>query len=92
MRTISLRLDDTTEDILRRLCALENRTQTEIVKIALESLARHARPSPAVLAAKHGLVGGFASTEGDLAAGHSRRVKERLRSRRAAGPSSTAVK
>ena len=83
MRTISIRLDDHTDTVLAEHCRRYGLTQTEAIKTAIEQLAAQHRPTPAKLAAELGLVGGFRSTETDLAQNHSQRVKERLRAKRA---------
>ena len=82
MRTISIRLDDHTDAVLTEHCQRHGLTQTGAIKAAIEQLAGRHRPTPAELAAELGLVGGFRSTEGDLAENHSQRVKERLRAKR----------
>jgi hypothetical protein len=81
MRTISLRLDDHTNAILVTYCERHGLTQTDAVKAAIEQMAEAHRPTPAELAERFGLIGGFQSTEGDLAENHSQRVKERLRAK-----------
>lgn len=83
MRTISLRLDDHTDALLGALCERHGVTQTGAIKAAIEQLALSDKPTPAELAMQCGLIGGFRSTEGDLAQNHSQRVKERLRAKRA---------
>ena len=83
MRTISIRLDDHTDGVLTAYCERHGLTQTAVLKAAIEHLAEASRPSPAELAAQLGLVGAFRSAQGDLAANHSQRVKERLRAKRA---------
>lgn len=82
MRTISIRLDDHTDAVLTEHCQRNGLTQTDAIKTAIEQLAGQHKPTPAELAAELGLIGGFRSTEGDLAANHSQRVKERLRAKR----------
>ena len=82
MRTISIRLDDHTDAVLTAHCQRHGLTQTDAIKAAIELLAGRHKPTPAELAAELGLIGGFRSTEGDLARGHSQRVKERLRAKR----------
>ena len=83
MRTISIRLDDHTDAVLTEHCQRNGLTQTDAIKTAIEQMADQHRPTPAELAAELGLIGGFRSAEGDLAANHSQRVKERLRAKRA---------
>jgi len=83
MRTISIRLDDRTDALLAEHCQRHGLTQTDAVKAAIEQLAGQSRPTPAGLAAELGLIGGFRSSEGDLAENHSQRVKQRLRAKRA---------
>jgi hypothetical protein len=82
MRTISIRLDDHTDSVLIEHCQRNGLTQTDAIKAAIKHLAGRHKPTPAELAAELGLIGGFRSAEGDLAANHSQRVKERLRARR----------
>lgn len=82
MRTISIRLDDHTDAVLTEHCQRNGLTQTDAIKTAIEQLAGQHKQTPAELAAELGLIGGFRSTEGDLAANHSQRVKERLRAKR----------
>lgn len=82
MRTISIRLDDQTDSLLKAHCQRHGLTQTDAIKAAIEQLAARHRSTPAELAAELGLIGGFRSGEGDLAANHSQRVKERLRAKR----------
>ena len=83
MRTISIRLDDHTDAVLTEHCQRHGLTQTDAIKAAIAQLAGQHKPTPAELAAELGLIGGFRSTEGDLAQNHSQRVKERLRAKRA---------
>lgn len=83
MRTISVRLDDHTDAVLAELCQRNGVTQTDAIKSAIEQMAGRERPTPAQLAAELGLIGGFRSSERDLAANHSQRVKERLRAKAA---------
>ena len=82
MRTISVRLDDRTDALLAAICKRDGSTQTGALKAAIAQLADQPRPTPAELAAAAGLIGAFRSEEGDLAANHSARVKERLRAKR----------
>lgn len=83
MRTISVRLDDLTDAALAEYCRRRGLTQTDAVKSAIEQLAGQHRASPAELAAELGLIGGFGSTEGDLATSHALRIRERLSAKRA---------
>lgn len=76
MRTISVRLDDTSEATLEHLCQVLGLSQTDVVKAGLE-LLQHQRQSPAALAESLGLVGCFAS--GEQARDHSARLKQKLR-------------
>ena len=82
MRTISVRLDDRTDALLAAICERDGITQTGALKAAIEHLAENRRPTPGELAIELGLVGAFHGGEGDLAANHSQRVKERLRAKR----------
>jgi hypothetical protein len=81
MRTISIRLDDRTDALFRTFCARLGLSQSDALKAAIEHLAEQHRPSPAELAGQLGLIGSFRSAEGDLAANHSQRVKQRLRAK-----------
>lgn len=83
MRTVSFRLDDHTDALLTAHCERYGLTQTDAIKAAIEQMARTHKPTPAELARQFGLIGGFRSSEGDLAENHSQRVKERLRAKRA---------
>ena len=83
MRTISIRLDDHADAVLTEHCQRHGLTQTDAIKNAIEQLAGQHKPTPAQLAAELGLIGGFRSAEGDLAANHAQRVKERLSAKRA---------
>jgi hypothetical protein len=60
MRTISVRLDDGSEARLDSLCQSLGLSQTEVVKAGLASLQRQSA-SPAALAERLGLIGGFSS-------------------------------
>jgi hypothetical protein len=62
MRTISVRLDDGSEARLDSLCQSLGLSQTEVVKAGLASLHRQTA-SPAALAERLGLIGGFSSAE-----------------------------
>jgi hypothetical protein len=81
MRTISIRLDDHTDALFRAFCERHGVSQTNALKAAIQQLAEQHRPSPAKLAAQMGLIGGFRSGEGDLAANHSQALKQRLRAK-----------
>ena len=89
MRTISLRLDTRSDRVLRRLCAEGGRSQTDVIKDALQRLDADARATPAELANALGLVGAFASREGDLARAHARHLKDRLAAKAARARSAT---
>jgi len=60
MRTIFVRLDDGSEARLDSLCQSLGLSQTEIVKAGLALLQRQSA-SPAALAERLGLIGGFSS-------------------------------
>lgn len=79
MRTISIRLDDDTDALLREFCERQGLSQTNAVKAAIEQVAREARPTPDALARELGLVGSFSSGVGDLGRRHSEHIKARLR-------------
>jgi hypothetical protein len=86
MRTISLRLDDTTDAVLTDYCQRHGLTQTRAVRDAIlhlvETDARQTlRPTPAELAERFGLIGAFRSVEGDLGEQHAAHLKARLRAR-----------
>ena len=81
MRTISIRLDDRTDALFRAFCERHGISQTDALKAAIEQMAEQHRPSPAEIAAQLGLIGGFRSGDGDLAASHSQRLKQRLRAK-----------
>lgn len=81
MRTISIRLDEHSNAALIAHCVRYGLTQTDAIKAAITQLSSQHRPTPAALAAELGLIGGFRSEQGDLAANHSQRVKERLRAK-----------
>jgi Arc/MetJ-type ribon-helix-helix transcriptional regulator len=84
MRTISIRLDEHSDVALSAHCQRYGLSQTDAIKAAIKHLSDQDRPTPAMLAAELGLIGGFRSEQGDLAAHHSQRVKERLRAKRQA--------
>jgi predicted transcriptional regulator len=83
MRTISLRLDDATDAVLRRLAAQLSLTQTDVIKRALEHLAQRESPSPNALAEGLGLIGAFVGHAGSDTRSYSERVRARLQSKRA---------
>lgn len=92
MRSISVRLDVETDALLRTLCVRFSTSQTDVVRMALEALAKDTRPTPADLAEVLGLVGMFEggvassgkahSAAAHSAEAHSRAVKDRLAARR----------
>ncbi|MEI6739583.1 MAG: ribbon-helix-helix protein, CopG family [Gemmatimonadaceae bacterium] len=84
MRTISLRLDDKTDELLRQLCTDREQSQTDVIKDGLLVLARQTRRTPGELAEALGLIGLFDSGRGDVAERHREVVKDRLRAKRAA--------
>lgn len=77
MRTISIRLDERTDAVLRTLCERLGVGQAAAIKAAIEQLAAQYKPSPAKLAAQLGLIGAFRSGDSDLATNHSQRLKKR---------------
>lgn len=77
MRTLSLRLDDQTDALLRAYCARTGLSQTEVVKSGIAALAA-ALNTPAQVAESLGLVGCFDSGVGDLGRNHSQRLREKL--------------
>ena len=60
MRTISVRLDDSSEARLERLYQTLGLSQTDVVKAGLDLLQQHST-SPAALAEGLGLIGSFSS-------------------------------
>jgi Arc/MetJ-type ribon-helix-helix transcriptional regulator len=64
MRTISVRLDDGSEARLDNLCQALGLSQSEVVKAGL-ALLQQQSTSPAALAERLGLVGGFSSATAD---------------------------
>jgi len=81
MRTISIRLDDSTDAVFRAFCERHGLSQTNAIKAAIAQLAEQRKPSPAELAAQLGLIGAFRSGDGNRAADHSRQIKQRLRAK-----------
>lgn len=81
MRTLSVRLDDQTDALLRAFCARTGRTQSDAVKAGIAALAAHTE-SPVKLAEDLGLIGCFDSGVGDLGRNHSQRLREKLGSQR----------
>lgn len=77
MRTLSVRLDDQTDALLRAFCTRTGQTQSDAVKAGIAALAAQSE-SPAKLAADLGLVGCFDSGIGDLGRNHSQRLREKL--------------
>lgn len=77
MRTLSLRLDDQTDALLRAYCARTGVSQTEAVKSGIAALVATASP-PAQIAQALGLVGCFDSGIGDLGRNHAQRLREKL--------------
>ena len=77
MRTLSVRLDDQTDSLLRAFCARTGQTQSDAVKAGIATLAAQAE-SPAMLAEDLGLVGCFDSEVGDLGRNHSQRLRVKL--------------
>ena len=77
MRTLSVRLDDQTDALLRAFCARTGQTQSDAVKAGIAVLAAQS-DSPAKLAQDLGFVGCFDSGVGDLGRNHSQRLREKL--------------
>jgi len=77
MRTLSVRLDDQTDALLRAFCARTGQTQSEAVKAGIAALAARTE-SPVRLAEEMGLIGCFDSGVGDLGRNHSQRVRAKL--------------
>jgi hypothetical protein len=81
MRTLSVRLDDQTDALLRAFCARTGQTQSDAVKAGIAALAARSE-TPAQLAEDLGLVGCFDSGVGDLGRNHSQRLREKLAGKR----------
>jgi len=64
VRTISVRLDDSSEARLDNLCQTLGLSQTEVIKAGL-ALLQQQSTSPAALAERLGLVGSFSSATAD---------------------------
>jgi Arc/MetJ-type ribon-helix-helix transcriptional regulator len=82
MRTISVRLDDSSEARLERLCQTLGLSQTDVVKAGLDLLQQHST-SPAALAEGLGLIGSFSSAaqEGGITSrgrDHSALLRQKL--------------
>ncbi len=78
MRTISVRLDDSSEAKLDNLCQALGLSQSDVVKAGLD-LLQNQFASPAALAERLGLVGGFASGGEQETTSHARDHSGRLR-------------
>ncbi len=76
MRTLSVRLDDQTDALLRAFCARTGQTQSDAVKAGIAALAEQSE-SPGKLAQDLGLVGCFDSGVGDLGRNHTQRLREK---------------
>lgn len=76
MHTLSVRLDDQTDLMLRAFCLRTGLSKTEAVKSAIAALTAQT-PSPASLAASLELVGCCDSGVGDLGRNHSQRLREK---------------
>jgi hypothetical protein len=81
MRTLSVRLNDQTDALLRAFCACTGQTQSDTVKAGIAALAAQ-NESPARLAEDLGLVGCFDSGVSDLGRNHSQRLREKLAGKR----------
>ena len=83
MRTISVRLDDSSEARLDNLCQALGLSQSEVVKAGL-ALLQQQSTSPAALAESLGLVGSFSSATPDNATtsrgrDHAALIRQKLR-------------
>ncbi|SBT08656.1 hypothetical protein ACCAA_600013 [Candidatus Accumulibacter aalborgensis] len=88
MRTLSLRLDDQTDALLRAYCARTGVSQTEAVKSGIAALVATTSP-PAQIAEALGLVGCFDSGIGDLGRNHAQRLRDSASTACPAGKGST---
>lgn len=79
MRTVSIRLDDQSDALLRAYCALQGVSQTDALREAIRHLPEPGRRSPVELARELDLIGAFDSGRGDLGREHSARVKDKLK-------------
>lgn len=82
MRTISVRLDGSSEARLDSLCQALGLSQTEVVKAGLELLQRQC-VSPSALAERLGLIGSFSSAAAadhstSLGRDHSAQLRQKL--------------
>jgi Arc/MetJ-type ribon-helix-helix transcriptional regulator len=78
MKVLSVRLTDSDQAVLEKMCAATGKSQSEVIKAALYLYAERApAKSPAELAREFGLIGGF-SRSADLGE-NARRVRMRLR-------------
>lgn len=84
MRTLSVRLDDETDALLRAYCESTGATQTEAVKSGIAVLTSETK-SPAQLAEELGLVGCFDSGVGDLGRGHAAHLRTKLAAKKLRG-------
>jgi hypothetical protein len=91
MRTISLRLDDASDQRLQLLCSRLGQSQTSVIKTALQQLSLQ-QLSPADLAEQLGLPGCFRSAApGSSARDHSQMLKQQLRQRHRAQARASAA-
>ena len=82
MRTLSVRLDDQTDALLRAVCVRTGLTHTEAIKTAIATLAERNSASPAQLAESLELIGCFDSGVGDLGRHHSYYLRDKLAAKR----------